>query len=80
MKIIQNNFTKAHLFVFLRHLARLHRADLLDWCWDGVGGLPVLDGADFFAIVNRPVRLAGFLAPKLAVKLLHVGCGSRRAK
>ncbi len=49
------------------------------WKWEGVGGILVLSGLAFFAIVNHGVNLNVVFGPMLVVGLLYLACGSWRA-
>jgi hypothetical protein len=50
---------------------------IVGWKWEGVGGLLILGGFAFFAVVNRGVKLNVVFAPMLAVGLIYLGCGWR---
>jgi hypothetical protein len=49
------------------------------WRWEGIGGLLILGGLAFFAVVNHGVPLNLVFAPMLVVGLIYLGCGWRRA-
>jgi len=48
------------------------------WKWERIGGVLILGGLAFFAVVNHGVRLNLVFGPMLAVGLLYLGCGWRR--
>ena len=50
------------------------------WKWESVGGILILGGLGFFAMVNRGIKLNVVFGPMLAVGLLYVACGSWRAR
>jgi hypothetical protein len=45
------------------------------WKWERIGGILILSGLAFFAIVNHGVKLSLVFGPMLAVGLLYLGCG-----
>ncbi|MGA2034919.1 MAG: hypothetical protein ABSG68_21940 [Thermoguttaceae bacterium] len=45
------------------------------WKWERIGGVLILGGLAFFAIVNHGVRLNLVFGPILAVGLLYLGYG-----
>ena len=53
---------------------------ILAWKWERLGGLLILGGLAFFAIVNHGIKLNLVFGPMLAVGLLYLGCGCRTAK
>ena len=50
------------------------------WKWEGVGGILILGGWAFFAIVNHGLKLNVVFVPMLAVGLLYLGCGWWKAR
>jgi NADH:ubiquinone oxidoreductase subunit 2 (subunit N) len=48
---------------------------VMAWRWERIGGLLVLGGLAFFAIVNHGVQLNVVFGPMLVVGLLYSGCG-----
>ena len=53
---------------------------IVAWKWEGVGGLLILGGFAFFAIVNHGIRLNLVFGPMLAVGLIFLGCGWLESK
>jgi hypothetical protein len=49
---------------------------ILAWKWELLGGLLILGGFAFFAIVNHGIKLNLAFGPMLAVGLVYLGCGS----
>lgn len=45
------------------------------WKWEGVGGILILSGLAFFAIVNHGIKLNVVFGPMLTAGLLYLGCG-----
>ncbi len=52
---------------------------VLAWKWEGIGGLLILGGLAFFAIVNHGVPLNIIFVPWLLTGLLYLGCGWMKA-
>ena len=50
------------------------------WKWEGIGGLLILGGLAFFAVVDGGVKLNLVFGPMLAVGLIYLGCRWRRGK
>ena len=50
------------------------------WQWERIGGILILGGLVFFAIVNHGVRLNLVFGPMLAVGLIYLGCGWWRGR
>jgi hypothetical protein len=48
--------------------------------WECLGGMLILSGLAFFAIVNHGVKLNVVFGPMLAVGLMYVGYGWWRAR
>ena len=53
---------------------------ILAWKWGRLGGVLILDGFAFFAIVNHGIKLNFAFGPMLTVGLLYLGCGARAMK
>ena len=50
------------------------------WKWEGIGGLMILGGTGFFAIINHGVKLNLVFGPLLAVGLMYLVCWWRKAR
>jgi hypothetical protein len=50
------------------------------WKWERIGGLLILGGLAFFAVVNHGIKLNLVFGPMLAVGLLYLGCGWKSPK
>ena len=48
---------------------------VVGWKWEGIGGLLILGGFAFFAIVNHRLSLNVVTVPWLLAGLLYLGCG-----
>jgi hypothetical protein len=50
------------------------------WKWERIGGVLILGGLAFFAIVNHGIQLNLVFGPMLAVGLIYLGCGWKSLK
>jgi len=50
------------------------------WKWEGIGGLLILSGFAFFAIVNHRISINIVFGPWLLTGLLYLGCGWMKRK
>ena len=53
---------------------------IVAWRLAGVGGLLILGGPPFFAVVNHGVQINLVFGPMLGVGLIYLGCGWRSPK
>ena len=47
------------------------------WKWERIGGLLIVGGLAFFAVVNHGIQINLVFGPMLGVGLIYLGCGWR---
>jgi len=48
---------------------------IVAWKWEGIGGLLILGGFAFFAVVNHGIRFNIVFGAMLGAGVLYLGCG-----